>query len=310
MHRLIVSFSFSSIPFVWGMFASHVVYPQSEAYLSSRDSASFYFERKDFFIAKSFLKLCIQTDDFKRTDFYYLASCYSKLIILDSAAFYFNIALSLGLKSNSIEKIDMDENIDELIKSKKWNSLKKRFIENSTAQPILNEALKLSLAERVKLDQKYRSIPNHGLSSWEAQDSLDKSNQVWLDSVIARHGWPTRSLVGDEGSINAWLIVQHADNNLTFQKRCLAILQKLIKTNDVPLANFAYLQDRVLVNECKPQMYGTQYSLIYDQYGDVRSIEFKPISDSKLVDKRRKYMNMVSLEEYRLEVLTSLKRKK
>ena len=288
-------------------------YSQGETYLLARDSASMYFDKMDFVKAKTFFKVCVATDDYKRSDYYYLASCFSKLNLIDSSAHYFAIALSLGLRSGNVEKIDMDTNIDNLIKSKWWKDLKKRFVENSTRKIFLNESLRSSLAERAKLDQQYsqqyRLNSEVDANAWKLQETINRRNQVWLDSVVANHGWPSISIVGEEGCIHAWLIVQHADDNPEYQKKYLELVKKLIKTNDIPLSNFAYLQDRVLVNECKPQIYGTQYSAIYAEDGSINSIEFKPINDSKLVDKRRRYMNMVSLEEYRLEALKSYKKR-
>lgn len=286
---------------------------QGEIYLLARDSASVSFDKMDFAKAAKFFKKCIVTDDYKRSDYYFLASCFSKMNIIDSAAHYFTIALSLGLRSGNVEKIDMDTNIDNLIKSKKWKDLKRRFVENSTKKISLNEELRLALTERAKLDQQYsqqyRLNSEIDANAWKLQETINRRNQVWLDSVVAKQGWPSISVVGEEGCINAWLIVQHADNYPEYQKKYLELVKKLIKTNDIPLSNFAYLQDRILINECKPQIYGTQYSAIYAEDGSIKSIEFKPINGSKLVDKRRRYMNMVSLEEYRMEALNSYKKR-
>lgn len=279
---------------------------QSEKYLSALDSATSYFAMGDFNAAKKFYKVCIDTDDFKRVDLYYLASCFSKLAMIDSSAYYFNLALSMGLRSPNVAQIDNNPNIDNLITSRYWKDLRSRFIKNSTVSAV-NEALQRALAERYKMDQQYSLQANVSSkvdqAAWKQQEEINKRNQAWLDSVVSIHGWPTISLVGEEGSIYAWLIVQHADNDPAFQKKYLEMTKRLIKTNDIPLSNYAYLMDRVLLNDCLDQLYGTQFSVIYAEDGQVKSIEFKPITQSKWVDKRRRYMNMVPLEDYRKEAL-------
>jgi len=55
-------------------------------------------------------------------------------------------------------------------------------------------------------------------------------------------------LVGKKASQGAWLIAQHADHDLKFQKKCLKLLAEKLKIKKVEPRNFAYLTDRVLVN--------------------------------------------------------------
>lgn len=233
----------------------------------------------------------------------YLAACYSKLEKFDSASHYLTKALDLGLRSDNVDQIDADNNLDKLIKSKYWAPLRRRLVENSKAKPPGDETLGSILLEKGKLDQLYRVTNQMDENTLRLQEKIDLANQNWLDSIVDARGWPTASLVGEEASINAWLIVQHADKNTSFQKKCLEKMRHLIKRSEIRLSTFAYLVDRVLVNDCKPQLYGTQYSLIMDEQGKVKSLEFKPIDESEWVDKRRRYMNMIPLEDYRSEAL-------
>ena len=58
------------------------------------------------------------------------------------------------------------------------------------------------------------------------------------------------------------------------------------------LVDLAYLMDRVLVNESKPQVYGTQFHVTDGKQ------QPRPIRDPESVDKRRKAMGMSTLKEY------------
>ncbi len=115
-----------------------------------------------------------------------------------------------------------------------------------------------------------------------------------MKEIVAQHGWPTRSLVGKDGAAGAWLLVQHADLDVPFQKLCLAKMEPLVKTGEVEPKNWAYLVDRVAVAEKRKQVYGTQFD------GQRRP---RPIEDEAHVDERRKSVGLGTLDEYKREMM-------
>ena len=121
--------------------------------------------------------------------------------------------------------------------------------------------------------------------------SLDKKHTKQLKKIIAQYGWPTIPMVGVEASNDAWLIAQHADHDRAFQKECLVLL-KQIPAGHISPSNIAYLEDRILVAEHKPQLYGTQFR------GTKHSFEPQPIADEAHVDERRGQMGLGTLAEY------------
>jgi hypothetical protein len=123
-------------------------------------------------------------------------------------------------------------------------------------------------------------------------DSVDRANTAELQAMIQEHGWPTRKMVGREGANAAFLMVQHADKDVAFQKRYLEFLRGEFRKGDVPGDAVAMLEDRTRVSEGKKQRYGTQMTLVD---GDIK---IEPIDDEANVDKRRKEMGMTTLEEY------------
>jgi hypothetical protein len=88
--------------------------------------------------------------------------------------------------------------------------------------------------------------------------SLDKANTAALKELLRRHGWFKISKWGVKADEAAWLIAQHADTDLPFQKQVLGLLEKLYKSGETSPANYAFLADRVAVREGRPQRYGTQ----------------------------------------------------
>ncbi len=118
--------------------------------------------------------------------------------------------------------------------------------------------------------------------------ALDEKNRQRLVQIIDEHGWPGRSLVGRHGADAAWLIAQHADSDVAFQRRCLALIESAPK-GEVESKHVVYLTDRVFVNEGKPQRFGTQLG---------ENFRPRPIEDAANVDKRRAEVGLPPLSEY------------
>jgi hypothetical protein len=87
---------------------------------------------------------------------------------------------------------------------------------------------------------------------------IHERNDARIKQIVAELGWPGRTLVGADGAHAAWLLVQHADTDRLFQKRCLELMREAFETGEVAAQDLAYLTDRVRVAEGQPQMYGTQ----------------------------------------------------
>jgi hypothetical protein len=117
----------------------------------------------------------------------------------------------------------------------------------------VNEELRAELLRRAAADQEAR----HARES-EAMAAADGENLPWLRQVITDVGWPGKSLVGEDGAQAAWLLAQHADSDPAFQRRCLDLLTGAVQCGEATTWQQAYLTDRVLLHEGKPQEYGTQ----------------------------------------------------
>lgn len=117
-------------------------------------------------------------------------------------------------------------------------------------------------------------------------------NTARLKDIISQIGWPTKSRVGDEASGWAWLIVQHSDFDMEFQKSCLKQMREASE-GEVKKQNIAYLEDRVLRNENRPQKYGTQ--LKKDESGNWMVQETEDLEN---INQRRAQMGLGTLEEY------------
>jgi hypothetical protein len=144
------------------------------------------------------------------------------------------------------------------------------------------------LEDRVKIDQEMRTrtekVP---FDEWVATDTESAS---LVKKIIAEHGPVTIEKFGKKASNNAWLLVQHADHDLPFQKEYLNLMVQ--NSNSFNASDIAYLTDRVKVNSNEPQIYGTQF---YFENGFNKP---RPTIDPKNVNERRAKMGMGTIQEY------------
>ncbi len=121
--------------------------------------------------------------------------------------------------------------------------------------------------------------------------AADSANSAALAAIMARHGWPTPSMVGRDAASAAFLIAQHSDG---LQEEALRLMRALPRS-EVSGQDLALLQDRVLTGQGKAQRYGTQLTVS----ADGQSLAFSPIEDVEHVDERRAEVGLFPLSVYR-----------
>jgi hypothetical protein len=108
--------------------------------------------------------------------------------------------------------------------------------------------LRAELLRRVEKGQAARKARD-----LDAVRAVDAENVPWLKQVILEYGWPGSSLVGTDGARAAWLLAQHADRDLAFQRQCLDLMATAARQGEASRADLAYLTDGVLLAEGEPQ---------------------------------------------------------
>ena len=157
--------------------------------------------------------------------------------------------------------------------------------------------LRLTILEMAKLDQ----VARKGTRSTDEpianlagdMGSIDAVNTAEMKRIVEQHGWPTRSMVGNDGAEAAWLLVQHADRDVPFQRKCLTLMNAELDRKEVFPGNVAYLTDRVLVNQGRLQLYGTQFQSIGG------GIRMRPVLEPEHLEERRARMGLSSMKKFR-----------
>lgn len=161
-------------------------------------------------------------------------------------------------------------------------------IRHETAAAI-DTALRDELLEMLAQDQADR-LSGGG-------DGTDQERTERLAEILAEHGWPSYSLVGEEPEDAAWAIAQHSDHDPEFQRLALLHLRAAVEARDASPGNLAYLTDRIAVGAGQPQEYGTQIGCSEDGPAPAT-----PIRDEAGVDARRAELGLPPLADYYAEL--------
>jgi hypothetical protein len=127
---------------------------------------------------------------------------------------------------------------------------------------------------------------------WDKIIRADSINLLKIEQIIAKHGYPGRSKVGNSLSSTTFLVIQHAA--LPVQEKYFSLLEEAANKGELSKSSFALLVDRVRMRKGQKQLYGSQ--VVRDPATGLR--KFHDIEDEPNVNKRRADMGLGPLEEY------------
>lgn len=176
-----------------------------------------------------------------------------------------------------------------------------------TAMGQMNQALKRELDSIYVLDQKYRAYmarlsnepkltdslmsalavkSNLNNALWQYQNRIDSANLIRIELIIDRVGYPGSSIVGKPTNEVAWYVIQHSPKI----QRYFPLIQRAAKANELPFPFVATMNDRLLTEQHKPQLYGTQAACypLKDTSSKDNECFIWPIDNPRAVNKRRK----------------------
>src|SRR5690606_34913445 len=107
-------------------------------------------------------------------------------------------------------------------------------------------ALKNELKNMVKIDQIAAYIPQGKYKDYTPEqwnnfkDSVFTTNKTNLEKIYKKYGFLGFDKVGNEGSNDFWLLVQHCDEFPEFQKEVLKSMKREVEKNNANPNNYAY----------------------------------------------------------------------
>jgi hypothetical protein len=171
----------------------------------------------------------------------------------------------------------------------------------STPPPALYPRLSKTLDSLAYVDQwpMQRIVQQQPDSAGRNLEQVEKENfarhQPILEKILQQYGYPGIRQVGEKSAGNFWLLVQHADAHLDFQRRVLKLMLPEVQRKNASPVNYAYLIDRVAVNTGQPEEYGTQVEFTGPGLGKAVP---RSLRDPAQVNQRRAAIGMEPLEKY------------
>lgn len=182
---------------------------------------------------------------------------------MDPHSFLTLIEYGIASKDNDIKNMPFykclgDQFINLINKAKAQAILtpkKEEIIDNIINQEVVN-----TLIEMMALDQQYRSDPNF-LNSKENQRKqyvLDSLNTQKLYTIYKAHGYPGKSITGDNLYQNYFcLIVEHGQNQTGVQRFWLPIVGEAFKKGELNAGPLKMLLDRIHWLDTGKQYFGS-----------------------------------------------------
>ncbi len=213
------------------------------------------------------------------------------------------------ISADSIAKISFDENFasdvhfnknnePEIVIIRKATQEDKEFRKKLVAiyqreivEPVVPIDIDCNKTQEI-LNNVYSLDQDMRLNGGEIDSKIDRENLVTIVSLIEKCGMPTLKEVNQKQMSAIWLVFQHADNY--HRKKYLSQLKKSAENGDLRKSQMALMEDRILMIDGKPQIYGSQISQDRENGG----WKIYDLANPETVDKRRAEIGMEPLSEY------------
>ncbi|NER17884.1 BT_3928 family protein [Spongiivirga citrea] len=122
---------------------------------------------------------------------------------------------------------------------------------------------------------------------------IDSTNLIFAEKILTEYGYPGKSMVGEPTNNAIWYVIQH---NMDKIGEYIEVIKKAGAAGEIEKTLVATMEDRLLMHNGEPQIYGTQ-GMSYSPGQEF----IWPIKDPKNVNERRKEMGFdTTIEEYAL----------
>ena len=127
---------------------------------------------------------------------------------------------------------------------------------------------------------------------WQLINKKDSLNLIEVKAILDKYGWVGPDVVGGQGSVTLFLVIQHADQ--ATQEKYLPMMREAVKNGKAQSGSLALLEDRVALRQGKRQIYGSQIG----RDPETQVYYVSPLEDPENVDKRRADVGLPPLAEY------------
>lgn len=116
---------------------------------------------------------------------------------------------------------------------------------------------------------------------------VNHENLEIVVSLLENCGMPSMNEVSNQQLGAVWLVLQHSIYP-EYTKKYFPDIEKAVNNGDLKKEQYALMKDKILMNEGKPQIYGSQ----------IKSGKLYKLIEPEKVNSRRKEMDMEPIEDY------------
>lgn len=106
------------------------------------------------------------------------------------------------------------------------------------------------------IDKQFGMNSNEMKAHWKKIQKTDKANLKVIRKIIDKRGWLGANVIGQEGNMTLFLVIQHSD--LKTQQKYLPLMRDAVQKGNAVGSDLALLEDRVNIRIGQPQIYGSQ----------------------------------------------------
>lgn len=250
-------------------------------------------------------KVAYTDDPTDQKNTYNLASSIALLYQLPDSAFHY---LSIALKGDSSLWVLADPDMISLSNDTRWKSIELQQIQKYQAangalqEPeYARELLGLIMRDQALdyyIDMAKRDFMEKGfIPHWyyplgKMKGDISKGKFERVQELLSTYGWPNYSKVGELAADALLLAINHHEDD-NVRKQFINQIEQACRAGEGSCMEFAKIQDRILVNDNKPQVYGMQF-----RYNAKRDLVPFPIENPEFVDQRRAEIGLEPLKVY------------
>lgn len=152
--------------------------------------------------------------------------------------------------------------------------------------------------EQIPLQLRDSLIEIYGPESEEmrVQERIGKKNHIInerkVKAILAKYGWPTREMIGENGNLTICNVIQHSDNDTRI--KYLPMMKQAVIDGKLEARFLVRAEDRIATETGKLQKYGGQMKY----YPETKSFNVWPVYDPINIDKRRAEIGLGPIKEY------------
>lgn len=188
----------------------------------------------------------------------------------------FTLAINFTVVAQKQLNVELKKQLDTILQQDQGI---REFLDSETSEAKKDTLARLFGYSKEELKQKV----------WTLMGKIDSINFKKIEPIIAKYGYPGKTLVGEPTNTAVFYVIQHRPDQIP---KYYPLIEEAGKKGELPFTYVAMMLDRKLTGEGKEQIYGTQgamITIINPKTGEKEPFWYiKPIKDPQNVNKRRK----------------------